>query len=69
MCPHSLLKESSQNLKVILQKWRHKNGSTVFILTSPKTEIATYDQEPKLRAFLAEDAMRDLFYEENSLVT
>ena len=36
------LKERNQIRKVMLQKWRQKNGSTVFILTSLKTEIATY---------------------------
>ena len=53
----------------MLQKWRHRNGSTVFILTSLKIEIATYAQEPKLQGFRAEDAMRDLFHEQKSLVT
>ena len=42
MCSHIHLKETPQIRKVMLQKWRHKNGSTVSILTSPKTEIATY---------------------------
>ena len=32
----------SQIRKVMLQKWRHKNGSTVLKLTSQRTEIATY---------------------------
>ena len=36
MSPHILLKERSQIWKVMLQKWRHKNGSTVFILTISK---------------------------------
>ena len=31
-CLHIPLKERSQIWKVRLQKWRHKNGSTVFIL-------------------------------------
>ena len=60
MCSHIPVKEWSQTRKVMLQKWRHKNGSTVFILTSPKTEIVTYAWKPKLRGFLAEDVMRDL---------
>ena len=38
MCPHIPLKERTQIRKEMLQKWRHKNGSIVFILTSPKTE-------------------------------
>ena len=52
-----------------LQKWRHKNGRTVSLLTSPKTEIATHAWEPKLRGFFAEDSMRDLFHEQKSVVT
>ena len=32
---HSSERERSQIRKVMLQKWRHKNGSTVSILTSP----------------------------------
>ena len=67
--PAHPLKESSQIRKVMIQKWRHKNGSTVFTLTSLGTEIATCAWEPKLRGFLAEDAMRDLFHEQKSLVT
>ena len=46
-----------------------QNGSTVFILTSQKTQIATHAKEPKLRGFRAEHAMRDLFHEQKSLVT
>ena len=39
MCSHIPLKERTQIRKVMLQKWRHKkNGSTVFILSSPKTK-------------------------------
>ena len=66
MNPHILLEERSQIREVMLQKWRHKNGITVSILTSPKTEIATCACEPKLRGFRAEDAMRDLFHEQKS---
>ena len=39
MCPHVPLKERSQIRKVMLQKWRHKHGSTVSFHTTPKTEI------------------------------
>ena len=60
-CARTSLWKRSRIRKVMLQKWRHKNGSTVLRLTSPKTEIATYAWEPKLRGFLAEDAMRGLF--------
>ena len=35
-CPHIPLQEKTQIRKVMLQKWRHKNGSTVFMLTSAK---------------------------------
>ena len=38
MCSHIPPKERTQIRKVRLQKWRHKNGSTVFILTSANTE-------------------------------
>ena len=38
MCSHILLKERSQIRKVMLQKWRHKNGSIVFMLTSAKNQ-------------------------------
>ena len=41
-CSHIPLKERSQIQKVMLQMWRDKNGSTVFVLTSLNTEIATY---------------------------
>ena len=70
MCSHIPLNERSQIRKVMLQKWGHENGSTVLRLTSPKAEIARHDAlEPKLRGFLAEDAMRDLFHEHIILVT
>ena len=36
MCSHILLKEWIQIRTATLQKWRHKSGSTVFILTSTK---------------------------------
>ena len=37
-CSHIPLKERTQIRKVMLQKWRHKNGSTVFMLYSAKTK-------------------------------
>ena len=38
MCPHrNPPTERSQIRKVRLQKWRHKNGSTAFMLTSART--------------------------------
>ena len=45
-CAHTSRKERSQLRKVMLQKWSHKNGSTILKLTSLKTEIATYAWEP-----------------------
>ena len=41
------LEDTEVPARNILRKWLP--GSTVFILTSPKTEIATYAWEPKLR--------------------
>ena len=49
MCPHTLLKKRTQ-IRKALQRWWHI-GRTVFVLTSPKTEIATYARGPKLRGF------------------
>ena len=47
-----------------------KKGSTVSIFTSPKTRNCNICFEnQKSRGFLAEDAMRDLFHEQTSLVT
>ena len=37
MCSHIPLKERTQIRKVMRHKWRHKNGSTVFMLISAKT--------------------------------
>ena len=37
-CSHIPLKERTQIRKVMLQKWRHNNGSTVFMLISAKTK-------------------------------
>ena len=44
-------------------------GSTVFVLTSQKTEIAKYACEPKLQGFPAEDALAKQYLEQKSLVT
>ena len=38
MCSHIPLKEWTQIRKLTLQKWRYKNGSTVFMLTFAKTK-------------------------------
>ena len=45
MHPHTALQNQIQN---ILRKWQRNQGSTIFILTSQKTEIATYAWEPKM---------------------
>ena len=68
MFSHIPLKERSQIRKLMLQKGRITNERT-FFLTALKTEISTYAQEPKLRGFRAEDAMRDLFHEQSDLMT
>ena len=39
MCSHIPLKERTQIRKVKFQKWRHKNGSTVFMLPQKPEEI------------------------------
>ena len=36
-CSHIPLKERTQIRKVMLQKWRHKNGSIMLMLTTAKT--------------------------------
>ena len=47
MCSHIPLKERTQIRKVILQKWRHKNGSTVFTFTSAKTKRDLFCEQKK----------------------
>ena len=37
-CSHIVLQERTQIRNLMLQKWRHKNGSTVSMLTSAKTK-------------------------------
>ena len=44
LCPHTFLRNQIRNG---LQKWYQNHGSTVFILTSQKTEIAKSVFEPK----------------------
>ena len=38
MCLRTPLQEKTQIRKVMLQKWRHKNASTVFMISSAKTK-------------------------------
>ena len=45
MCSHIPLKERTQIRKVMLRKWRHKNWSTIFILTSPKNERDLFQEQ------------------------
>ena len=53
MCSHIPLQERTQIRKaMMLHKWRHKNGSTVFMLTSSETE--------KDRSFLRAEKYGDL---------
>ena len=48
MCSHIPLKERPQIRKATLQKWRHKNGSTVFILTSANIERDLFHERKRL---------------------
>ena len=45
MCSHIPLKEWTQIRKVTLQKWRYKNGSTVFTLTSTSIERDLFHEQ------------------------
>ena len=47
-CSHIPLEERSHIRKMMLQKWRHRNGNTTFIPTSLITKIATYASERKI---------------------
>ena len=49
--------------------WYPNQGSTVFILTSQKTEIAKSACEPKSQGLLAEDALAKLYLGHESLAT
>ena len=63
-CQHSLLKIQVRNVQ---PKWYR--GSTVFIFTSQKTEIAKYAREPRLRGLLARSALAIPYVEQKSSVT
>ena len=56
-------------IRNILRKWSQNWGSTVFIHTFRKTELATYAWGPKLPTLLAEDALAKLHFVQKSLVT
>ena len=47
-CLYIHLKERTQIRMVMLQKWRNKNGSTVFLLTSAKTERDLVHEQKRL---------------------
>ena len=66
MHPHTFLRTQIRNgLRI-----RYQNqGSTVFVLTSQKTEIAKSACEPKWQGLLTEDALGKLHLEQKSLVT
>ena len=51
------------------RKWTENQGSTVFSLTSRKTEIATSASGPKWQNPLAGDALTKQYLEQKSLVT
>ena len=48
MCPHISVKKRTQIRKVMLQKWGFTNGSTVFLLTSAKTERDLFHEQKRL---------------------
>ena len=48
MCSHIPLKERTQIRKVRLQKWRYKNGSIVFMLTSAKNKRDLFCEKKRL---------------------
>ena len=50
-------------------KWQRNQGSTVFILTSRRTELAKSASEPKSQGLLAKDALGKQYIGQKSLVT
>ena len=48
MCSHIPLKERTQIRKVMLQKWRHTNGSTEVMLISAKTKIDLFCEQTSM---------------------
>ena len=52
MCSHITLKERIQIRMMRLQKWRHKNGSIVFMLTSAKTKIDLFCDQKSMMTCL-----------------
>ena len=60
----------TENLEIVESRRNFSRlRSTVFILTSDKTEIAKSASEPKSQGLLAEDAMAKLYFPQRSSVT
>ena len=69
MCPHIPLRERSQIRKVMLQKWRHqKRKHSIYSHFSQRPKLPHMPENQNYDGFLADDAMRDLFHEQKSLV-
>ena len=66
MHPHSLVKTQIRNA---LRKWYQNQRSTLFVLTSQKTEIAKSACEPKWHRLPAEGALAKLYLGPKGLVT
>ena len=67
MCSHIPLKERSQIRKVMLQKWRYKNRSTVFILTSANTDRELFHERKRQVNWKQQNAKANLGTITNSL--
>ena len=63
---HAFLRTQIRN---ILRRWYQNRGSTVFILTSQKTETAKSACERKWQGLFAQDALAKLYFGQKSLVT
>ena len=63
---HTFLRTQIRN---VLRKWHQNPGSTAFILSSEKTEMAMSAFKPKWQGLLAEDALAKLYLGQKSLVT
>ena len=60
---HTVLRTQIRN---VTRKRNANQGSTVFILTSQKTELATSAYEPKRQGLLAENALAKLYFRQQS---
>ena len=61
LCPQTLLRTQIRN---VLRKWHRNQGSTVFTLSSQKTEIEKCVCEPNVQGLLAEDALAKQYLEQ-----